>query len=144
MTDNHDNDHPRKRQADAMAASQAWGLVAHACAIHRGHPYAEQMMADDIAELESAGVMELVLFALGDELGDVVGHKLAIDGLSRRIHPGEHVARTVAVAIAETIDHNGERALANQSGSVTRAEFWGMVCDAAEQLGDGDDDEPQG
>ncbi len=141
MTDNHDNDHPRKRQADAMAAAQAWGLVTHACAIHRGHPHAEQMMADDIAALESAGAMELILLALGDELGDMAGHKLAIEALSQRIHGGEHVARTVAVAMAEAIDHDGERALATQRDSVTKAEFWGIVADAAEQLGD--DDEPQ-
>ena len=139
MTD-HDNDHPRKRQADAMAAAQAWGLVTHACAIHHGHPHAEQMMADDIAGLESAGVIDLVLMELGDELGGMAGHKLAIEALSQRIHDGEHVARTVAFAMAEAIDHNGERALATQRDCVTKAEFWGMVCDAADQLGD---DEPQ-
>jgi hypothetical protein len=135
MTD-HDNDHPRKRQADAMAAAQAWGLVVHACAIHHGHPHAEQMMANDIAELESAGAMELVLVAHGDELDARAGHRLVIDALSRRIQPGEHVARTVAAVLAEVIDHDGERALREQRACTVCAEFWGVVCDAFERLGD--------
>lgn len=98
-------------------------------------------MADDIAALEAAGAMELILLALGDELDGIAGHKLAIDALHQRIHPGEHVARTVAVALAEAVDHDGERALATSRECVTRGQFWGMVADVAQRLGD--EDEPQ-
>jgi hypothetical protein len=116
-----------KQRAEAMASTQGWGLVAHACAIHRGHPHAEQMMADDIAGLESAGVVALVLAALGDELGDELGHAAAIDALRQRIGNGEHPARALASAMAEFIDHDGERALATQHDRQITAEFWAIL-----------------
>jgi hypothetical protein len=135
MTDN--DDHPRKMQADAMAMAQAWGLVAHACAIHHGHPHATQMLADDIATLDAEpGAMQLVLHALGDALGEAAGHRLVIDAMRHRINSGEHVAQTVAVAMADAIGYDGERALSEQRACVTRGEFWALVCDAAEQLDD--------
>ncbi len=132
------DDHSRRMQADAMAAAQAWGPITHACAIQHGHPYAEQMMADDIAALEAAGAMALVLMELGDQLGELAGHKLVIDAMRQRIHRGEHVARTVAVAMAEAIDHDGESALSKQRDFVTRGEFWGVVADGLRQLDDED------
>ncbi len=74
-----------------MATAQAFGLVTHACAIHHGHPYAEQMMADDIAALESSGAIEDVIRTLGDLLEHALGHPQAMDMLTARYQSGQHV-----------------------------------------------------
>lgn len=113
--------------SESMASAQGWGLVAHACGIRAGHPHAEQMMRDDLAALESVGAMTFILAALGDELGDELGHRAAIDALRQRVGSGTHPARALADAVAESIEYDGERALAIQRDRHTTAEFWQVV-----------------
>jgi hypothetical protein len=82
--------------------------------------------------------MGLVIVALGDLLGEEIGHQRALSVVSEvmRQRPGEHMAFVLAGAVADTFGFEGERALHEMTRKQAEAEFWGIVADALEQLED--------
>lgn len=89
-----------------MAQAQACGLVTHVCAMHRGHPHAAAMLEDDLQQLTDSDGLPLVAVALGEILGEHLGHQQAIDAVGdRRCDPSEtHFVVTLATALAKAID----------------------------------------
>jgi len=135
----------RKRQAEAMAKTQAWGLAAHQCATRHGHPNSDRELSSQTIGLKARGADEPVLVAAADLLGEELGHQRAITVISEVLQqrPGVDLIFLVAAALASAIDWDGARALTEHQRCHDEAQFCGVVADALKAQREEGGDPPQ-
>ncbi len=130
-------DHPRQRQADALARAQAWTLVSHQCMYHEWDSDEPRLTQENLLRMletpapDGHSAIGLILAALGEILGELIGHQEAIRLIGQRVpsRSGEHMAVTCAELIAATFGGDGEAAAANAVAATEEGEFWGLIAD---------------